>query len=115
MQLKTIKRQDLSQIRFHQILEGLRAEKEEDALSESDIQYIYSFLLHPGNEGFTKKEILTITERSTWTFANKAPRNLCNLKKMFKLHSTLNPIARIHAKPESKITQDSHFGEDSIR
>jgi ATP-dependent exoDNAse (exonuclease V) alpha subunit len=34
---------------------------------------------------------------------------------MFELHSALNPVARIHAKPESKIIQDSHFfGEDSI-
>jgi hypothetical protein len=114
MQLKTNKRQDPSQVRFHRILKGLRAEEEEDALSESDIQYLYTFLLHPDNDRFTKQEMLTITERSTWLFANKAPRNLRNMKKMFELHSTLNPVARIHAKPESKIIQDSHFGEDSI-
>jgi hypothetical protein len=81
MQLKTIKRQNPSQIRFHQILKGLRAENEEDALLENDIQYLYSFLLHPGNDRFTKQEIQMIIERSTWLFASKAPRNLRNLEK----------------------------------
>jgi hypothetical protein len=33
---------------------------------------------------------------------------------MYELHSALNPIAQIHAKPETKRMQDSHFGEDSI-
>lgn len=71
MQLKTNKRQDPSQVRFHRILKGLRAEEEEDALSESDIQYLYTFLLHPDNDRFTKQEMLTITERSTWLLQTK--------------------------------------------
>ena len=114
MQLKTNKRQDPSQIRFHRILKGLRAENEKDALSEDDIQYLYSFLLHPDNDRFTKEEIQTISERSTWLFANKAPRDQRNQKKMYELNSALNPVARIYGKPETRRTIDSHFGEDSI-
>jgi hypothetical protein len=114
MQLKTNKRQDQSQIRFHRILKGLRAEKEEDTLSEDDVRYLYSFLLHPDNDRFTKEEIQTISERSTWLFANKAPRDQRNLKKMYELHSASNPVARIHGKPETRRIIESHFGEDSI-
>jgi hypothetical protein len=114
MQLKTNKRQDPSQLRFHRILKGLRAENEDDTLSEDDIQYLYSFLLHPDNDRFTKQEIQTVSERSTWLFANKAPRNQRNMKKMYELHSASNPVAKIHGKPATKNTQNSHFGEDSI-
>jgi hypothetical protein len=114
MQLKTSMRQDPSQLRFHRILRGLRAENSEDALSEVDIQYLHSFLLHPDNDRFTKLELQTISERSTWLFANKAPRDQRNLKKMYELHSALNPVVRIHGKPETTRILDSHFGEDSI-
>jgi hypothetical protein len=114
MQLKTSKRQDPSQLRFHRILRGLRAEKEEDTLSEEDVRYLHSFLLHPDNDRFTKQELQMISERSTWLFANKAPRDQRNLKKMYELHSALNPVVRIHGKPETKRILDSHFGEDSI-
>jgi hypothetical protein len=33
---------------------------------------------------------------------------------MYELHSALNPVVRIHGKPETKRILDSHFGEDSI-
>jgi hypothetical protein len=114
MQLNTSKRQDPSQLRFHRILKGLRAEKDKDTLSECDVQYLYSFLLHPDNDRFSKQEMETISERSTWLFANKAPRNQRNQKKMYELHSAFNPVARIYGKPQTKRTIDSHFGEDSI-
>jgi hypothetical protein len=80
MELKTIERQDPHEIRLHCILKGLRVETESDRLSDEDIKFLHSFLLHPDNKIFTKIEMENIQESSRWLFANKAPRDHRNLK-----------------------------------
>jgi hypothetical protein len=115
MELKTIVRQDKNEVRLHRILRGLRAESADDMLSDADIDFLHSLVLHPDNERFTSEERMRIEESSTWLFANKAPRDHRNLKKMYDLHSATNPVARIVAKPQSKRVIASHFGEDSAQ
>jgi hypothetical protein len=96
MELKQIMRQQENEILFLKILNNIRLGK----ATNEDIAIIMS--LHLSDHRFTEEDRKKIRENAMYIFANKAPMQEHNRKKLKEQNSENNPVARIHTTTTSQ-------------
>jgi len=90
MELEQVMRQQEKEILFMEILNNIRLGKARD----EDIATLMS--LHLDDHNFTEEDRRQIRENAMYIYANKAPMQEHNRKKLKEQNSEDNPIARIH-------------------
>ena len=91
MDLSVIKRQDANKIELMEQLDRVR----HDCLTESDISDTFQ-KLHIQN--FTPEASKRIQDKSLHVFANVAPKEEWNIRKLHDLHNKQNPVAKLRPK-----------------
>jgi len=120
VELKTSKRQHSDQDHLKSLLNKLCNQDDKNTMTLEDVKHLMCYNIDD-TRYFTQQEKLQLMNQpdTLFLFANKEPRNVFNMKKLFTQHSKSNPVALICPQItgiSGKNTRTSiHFAKDDCK